>query len=227
MRASICACVFDKDGTLLDAEETWRTPFRAACRAMPDDDEHLFSVLGFDSSTGRFSPTQGFMVDTNHTLAANMHSRGIDSKLFFETLAAQPLRNVPLADTASLFNTMREAGLQVGVLTSDDRASAERFLAGEGVAVDAMVCGDDGRGMKPSAEPLLAVATDMGVPIEAIMMVGDSLHDVHCAKSAGALAVAVMSGVADRDALVGPADCTLGSVAEMDAVFLLKWMATT
>ena len=222
-RPKIRACVFDKDGTLLDAERTWVAAFRAACRAMPEDDEKLFSVLGFDGASGRFSPSMGFMVDTNPTLAEMLRGHGIDSELFYETLAAQPLRNVPLVNTGLLFDSMRAAGLHVGVLTSDDRTNARQFLEEEGVTADAMVCGDDGRGHKPNADPLLAVAADIGVLPSEVILVGDSLHDVHCVKAAGAVAVGVLTGVAGKTELAGPADVVLGSVLEIDAAFLERF----
>ena len=84
----------------------------------------------------------------------------------------------PLVDIAQLFADTRAAGLAVAVLTADDRDSTERFLAEVGVQPDAMVCGNDGRGAKPSADPLLAIASDLSVPPSSLVMVGDSSHDV-------------------------------------------------
>ena len=74
--------------------------------------------------------------------------------------------------------------------------------------------------MKPAAKPLLSIAADMNVAPNAIMMVGDSLHDVDCAKAAGATAVGVLTGVAGKGILVGSADWVIGSVVEIDAAFL-------
>ena len=56
----------------------------------------------------------------------------------------------------------------------------------EGVTADSVVCGDDGRGQKPFAEPLYSVAADLGVAPEELVMVGDSAHDIDCGQAAGA-----------------------------------------
>ena len=129
---------------------------------------------------------------------------------------AQPTPSAPIMDTQELFARCRAAGLRVGVLTSDDRQSTLKFLEQESVEPDAgaLHCGDDGRGHKPSAEPLLALASDLGVSPASMVMVGDSTHDLDCGKAAGALAVGVLTGVAGR-ADLGSADLLLGSVADM------------
>ena len=59
-------------------------------------------------------------------------------------------------------------GLHVAVLTSDDRQSTLNFLKQERVEPDALHCGDDGRGHKPSAEPLLALASVRRTPFSAV-----------------------------------------------------------
>ena len=49
------------------------------------------------------------------------------------------------------------------------------------VKVDAAVCGDDGRGSKPSADPLVALAQDLDLPVQSLCIVGDSIsHDIAC-----------------------------------------------
>ena len=53
---------------------------------------------------------------------------------------------------------------------------------------------------------VLAFARYLGVEPARIAMVGDSLHDLDAARAAGAVAVAVLSGPADRAALEPSAD---------------------
>ena len=117
------------------------------------------------------------------------------------------------------------AGLAVGMLTSDDRANALAFLRDAGVEVDVLVCGDDGRGFKPDAEPLLAAAQDLGVPPHSVLMVGDSAHDVGCGAAAGAKTLGVMTGVCSASEM-SAADTLLPSVSEMltDARFKERWL---
>ena len=70
-----------------------------------------------------------------------------------------------------------------------------------------------GCGHKPSAEPLLAVAKQLGVPCERIVLVGDAVVDVQCAAAAGARSVAVLTGVGQAATSLLEADAILPSVA--------------
>ena len=84
----------------------------------------------------------------------------------------------------------------------------------EGLTVDAMVCGDDGRGSKPSAEPIESIATDLMIDTSEIIMVGDSSHDIDSATSAGATSVGVLSGVGTAVSL-SRADFVLSSIVDI------------
>ena len=136
---------------------------------------------------------------------------------------AQPIVWLPLADTAALFAAVRSLGLGVAVLTADDRAPTAAFLAQEGVqdGVPA-VCGNDGRGHKPHAAPLRALARDLGVPPESLVMVGDSAHDVACGVAAGAWSVGVLSGVGTAEVLAC-ADAVVPDVTHLPAL-LARWL---
>jgi phosphoglycolate phosphatase len=46
-------------------------------------------------------------------------------------------------------------------------------------------------------------------------MVGDSLHDLAAARTAGMAGVGVLTGIAGRETLEAAADVVLGSVAEL------------
>jgi phosphoglycolate phosphatase-like HAD superfamily hydrolase len=56
--------------------------------------------------------------------------------------------------------------------------------------------------MKPSPEPALIVAAELGVPPDACALVGDSPSDVVCARAAGMQAAAVTWGYRPRAELV-------------------------
>ena len=66
---------------------------------------------------------------------------------------------------------------------------------------------------------VLAFARHLGVAPERIAMVGDSRHDLDAARAAGALAVAVLSGPADRDALEPHADHVVDDIEALPALF--------
>lgn len=156
--------VFDKDGTLLDAHKLWGPIVRAACHLMQEPDDALFQLLGYDSATESFTPTSIFLIEPNSIVHKRLCDAGVDADLFYERVCPQPTPSAPIVNCEELFARCRAAGLHVAVLTSDDRQSTLNFLEQERVEPDALHCGDDGRGHKPSAEPLLALASVQRTP---------------------------------------------------------------
>jgi phosphoglycolate phosphatase len=48
-----------------------------------------------------------------------------------------------------------------------------------------------------------------------VALIGDSTHDLHAARAAGAVAIAVLSGPASRDALAPHADYVIESILDL------------
>jgi phosphoglycolate phosphatase len=221
------ACVvLDKDGTLLDAHATWAPVVVEVARRFGQPT--VCELLGLDVQTNRFVDFAPFMTETNDTCRALLAAEGFDatewSRIMEETCADPSfLKSYPLHDTAALFRTFREMGLQVAILTADDRANCRVFLEAEGVTPDAVVCGDDGRGAKPSGAPLEAIASDLGLQARQLVMVGDSRHDVDCGLGAGALSVGVLSGVGSA-ATLGHAHHVVPSAMDVPGLIAQRWL---
>ncbi len=62
---------------------------------------------------------------------------------------------------------------------------------------------------------ILAFARRLGVPASRVAMVGDARHDLSAAKAAGAVAIAVLSGPANRDELAPLADHVVEDIAAL------------
>lgn len=193
------------------------------CSLMPEEDETLFRILGYDGATQTFTPTAPFMIEPNSVVRKVLSGAGVDADVFYRHMLSQPIPSAPIVDTQELFARCKAAGLHVAVLTADDRDSTLNFLEQQCVKPDGLLCGDDGRGHKPSSEPLLALASDLNVCPASMVMVGDSTHDLNCGKAAGALTVGVLSGVGGHEEL-RDADVLLGSVAEIDCNMLASWV---
>merc|ERR1712159_932269 len=100
-----------------------------------------------------------FMLDANPQIYPVLEKNDVDPVQFFSHLnqnEPEKIEQFAITDLCELFASLRKRGLKIGVLTSDDRKSAEHFLAKHNACVDAMVCGNDGRGYKPTATPLVA-----------------------------------------------------------------------
>lgn len=83
-----------------------------------------------------------------------------------------------------------------------------------------VVCGDTLPKSKPDPMPLLHVAKYFGFPAEQCVMVGDSMHDMAAAKSAGFVSVAVPYGYNHGvDIAESQPDRIIGSIGELPKLF--------
>ena len=220
------AVIFDKDGTLIDAH-CWAGPVRAACRAMPQPDGELMELLGLDDATGKFVRGSLAMTQTTEVIRERLAHAGVDADALFSKLDPRAVPIIPLTDVPRLFDELRGRGLKVGVLTSDDRDMTEAFLQQVGAHADAMICGDDGRGAKPSRDPLVALCEDLRLSSPAAaVLVGDSDMDVLCGRAAGARTVAVGTGVTGAHELASIADAFAPSVGDGLLPVLDAWRTT-
>jgi phosphoglycolate phosphatase len=60
-----------------------------------------------------------------------------------------------------------------------------------------------------------AFAREIGAEPAEIALVGDTLHDLDCARAAGAVAIAVLSGVATREDLAPHADYVIADIGDL------------
>ena len=95
---------------------------------------------------------------------------------------------------------IRGAGVRVGLVTSKFRAGAQRglTLVGLGDAMAVIVGADDVINPKPHPEPVERALALLGMDAESCLFVGDSHHDIHCGRAAGAWTAGVTWGPFDR-----------------------------
>jgi len=127
----------------------------------------------------------------------------------------------PIGEPAAALGALKAMGLRLGVATNDTESSARRQIEALGLdeAIEFVAGYDSGHGAKPEAGMVVAFARQLGVAPRRIAMVGDSRHDLEAARAAGALAVAVLSGPADRAELAPLADRIVDDIAALPALF--------
>lgn len=231
---TVKAILFDKDGTLLDFHRTWMPAYRSAAQMVsreggrPGLEARLLRIGGYDPERDRCDPGSLFACGTTAELArvwareagisdaAALAARLED--VFEREAAARP---VPVADLGPLFDRLRLRGLKLGVATMDSESLARTTLRLLGVAarVD-FVCGyDSGHGEKPGPGMARAFLAHCGLEAAQIAVVGDTPHDLHMGRAAGAgLVVAVLSGASEHDTLAPLCDRVIGSVGEIETV---------
>ena len=99
-----------------------------------------------------------------------------------------------VAGIAEAIDLARGLGWRIGVFTGKGRRAAVFSLVDLGLwdRVEHLVSGTDVTRAKPDPEGVLRAAAAMGVPVDRILMVGDSPADVQAGRAAGARTAAVL-----------------------------------
>jgi phosphoglycolate phosphatase-like HAD superfamily hydrolase len=231
--------LFDKDGTLIDFHRIWGSRTQAAIRAVltrtgPDSrlEDDLYRTLGFDRALGRVlaeTPVAVASIPAIVIVAATvLHQHGhlwhAAETLARTTIAPalqatpEPGEIRPVGDVLGLMAGLRAARIQIGIVTTDDRAGTLATVAAEGWTphLVGIACGDDPVPAKPRPDGLLALCRAAGVSPERTIMVGDSAGDMAAGRAAGcALVVGVTSGTGGRADLAPHADVVIDSVMDI------------
>ncbi len=227
----LAGLLFDKDGTLVDFDRTWgRAGYEVMLRLGRDDAaavRRLVRVMHYSVDERRFASTSPLVAgapDTYVHLWAEALGRLNDTAILEEldrAFADETLRALtPLAEPRAVLRRCASRGLKLGLATNDSEASARRQLVALGVDayMDFVAGYDSGHGGKPGPGMVLAFARAIGVEPGRVAMVGDSPFDLISARSAGAMAVAVLSGPARHDELEHLADYVLDGIADLPAL---------
>ena len=235
MGSKLTSVLFDKDGTLVDFHATWaqgnaQAVFRVAERfgAGERSVNLLMEASGLDPVTFRASVTSPMGVGTTLEIAksfadalGNVDVGEVTAFLedhFLHGVGSDPIAVDGLDETLT---TLARYGLRLGVATMDSIAMADAHLAALGIQkAFEFVCGyDSGYGQKPGPGMLQAFSQALNVQPQEVVMVGDSPHDLHMGRAAGAgLVVGVLTGVGTLEELVDIADEVVPSIADLPAL---------
>ncbi len=229
-RLPIRGVLFDKDGTLFDFAATWRAAIEAVLDALAPGNaalrDRLGAAIGYDAPRRSFASGALCVAGSGRQIAealARVLPGGCAERIEAQARAMEAALGddalTPAApDLGALLDGLRAQGLRLGVATHDCEAAARRHLAAVGVLdrFDFVAGYDSGYALKPGAGMVLGFADATGLAAAEIAMVGDSLHDLHAARAAGAaLAIGVLTGPAGADELAPFADIVLPSIAAM------------
>jgi len=221
----VAGLLFDKDGTLFDFQATWGSWTRDLLQQEAGGDPGLLAalatVLGYDLDKARFHPdslviahTADEVADAILPLLPPQPKPALVARM---NAAAARAPQVEAAPLASLLESLAADGYRLGVMTNDAEVPARAHLSAAGVEglFDFIAGFDSGHGCKPDPDPLLAFADRVGLAPSACAMIGDSTHDLLAGRAAGMTCIGVLTGPADRDALIPFADVVLPSIAHL------------
>ena len=191
---SISAILIDLDGTLLhtapELAESANRMLRDMSRPAVSQDL-LMSYIGNGI---------GWLV--KRALTGDMHAEP-DVALYekampiFEQHYAEVLLQSKLFDgVIEGLNAMQAAGFRLGCITNKVARYTEPLLKGIGLTdyFEIVLSGDSLPEKKPHPLPLLHAAKFFGVPVEQVLLIGDSLNDTIAARAAGCPVVCVPYG---------------------------------
>ena len=191
---SISAILIDLDGTLLhtapELAEAANRMLRDMGRA-PVSQDLLMSYIG-----------NGISWLVKRALTGDMHAEP-DGALYDRALpifekhySALLLQSKPFAGVIAGLDAMRSAGFRLGCITNKVARYTEPLLKGLGMAhyFEIVLSGDSLPEKKPHPLPLLHAAQFFGVPVEQVLLIGDSLNDTIAARAAGCPVVCVPYG---------------------------------
>jgi len=112
--------------------------------------------------------------------------------------------------------SLRQAGIHIGVLTRNTRANAVAVAAKHGLDFEFIVDREAGP-VKPDAFGVLRICREFCVRAEDTLVVGDYLFDVLCAKAAGARSVLLVNNSRAAE-FAEQADFVIESIAQVPAI---------
>ena len=225
---SFAGVLFDKDGTLVDFQRTWGPATFRAMEILAAGDplavERQARALHYSMAKQAFLKTSPLIAGSSATYAEIWAEalgrtdvaalrREIDALTAIEALKFL----TPIGDPRAVLSSLKALGLRLGVATNDSEASARRQLAALGIddLVEFVAGYDSGHGGKPDPGMVEAFARALNAEPNEVALVGDATHDLDAAKAAGATAIAVLSGPADRATLEPHADHVVDDISRL------------
>ena len=219
------AFLFDKDGTLFDFHATWNVWAGGLIAELAEDCAEragaLADAMHYDLESQRFRPTSPVIAGTNREaaecVAQALPERDIDEIEHHLMISSSKAPLAPAVPLAGFLAELSGRGMALGVMTNDTEYGARTHLEAAGVAgqFDFIAGFDSGYGAKPAPDPLLAFARAMDMDPAAVVMVGDSTHDLIAGRAAGMQTIGVLTGLAPTEELAPYADVVLPDIGHI------------
>lgn len=236
----IDAVVFDKDGLLFDSRYFWKqlARIRLACLSaisgFPLEEWcRLFGVERENGNVARIDPYGIFATASPQeevtVTAALLHDTTGEEWGRCRRQAAEAFRSadeqfdvrtalMPKPGFPNIFRKLREAGIPYGIATSDDAARTRVSIAAYD-RLDALrfiITPAEVKRGKPEPDMLELVSRTLNVPLNRLLMIGDSYVDVQMAHAAGSIGVGIPDDEEMKKKMAPYANVILDSLEQIE-----------
>ncbi len=186
---NIKAVIFDLDWTLVNSTI--------------DFDEMKRSILGYLTSVGINDPSLSEMRVFELTKIASSLEIGVQktiNKIINQVEIRKADETKPISGVKDILRELRSRGIKIGVLTRGHGAYAHKALKVTGLCpfIDLIIARDQTERPKPDPHHLSHAMGILQITREETLMVGDSLLDARCARSAEVAFLGVLGGVSSH-----------------------------
>jgi len=228
---AIKGILFDKDGTLLDYDESWlpvnRELARIASAGDPELANRLLLACGMDPVTGHIVPDSLLAAGNTRQISEGLIAAGSKLDVIELTTKLDDLFShaaefsVAVTDLSAFFGRLHGRGFRLGVASSDNERSIKQTAQRFGFApfIDYVAGYDSGFGTKPEPGIVLGFCAATGLDPSEVAVVGDNNHDLHMGRNAKVgVTVAVLTGTGSRESLAAASDYCLNDITELEGL---------
>jgi len=240
---------FDKDGTLLDFHQMWGQKAHLWIEWLVEQvgsevdevngrqslHQALAHTLGYNPATQHIIEDSPMAVASmprlTHIAATVLYQHGIGwheaeqvaQKSMLANISAPPTADLikPIGDVAGTMAQLAQAGVQLAIVTSDDRAASEATLSLLGIEhlIDMLICGNDDIANKPAPDALWQIGKQFNIDPAHMLMVGDTISDMIFGHRAGvAGCIGIRGGAGNQTALVEQADEIINTIEGIQVI---------
>lgn len=212
MQSKFELLVFDWDGTLMDSVEHIVSALIAAAKDINAPERHHTELrdiigLGLREALDRLYPE---MNDDEITHLCDRYR--------YHFVEANTVHSSLFHGVEKMLLNLQSNGLKLAVATGKARAGLQRVFddTGYGNFFHTSRCADES-GSKPQPHMLHEIMSELSVPAEKTLMIGDTAYDMEMAHNAGTASLAVSYGVHDCERMgqFSPLDC-VHSIEELE-----------
>ncbi|MBM3538503.1 MAG: HAD family hydrolase [Alphaproteobacteria bacterium] len=215
----IRAVLFDKDGTLIDFDATWKPVYLQTVQTLAGGNEALSRRLleagGWDFASGTVRAGSPLRQASNAQIAAlwakemkypgRVETLEFQIDVLFRTGGVQHAKPTT-PHLPELLVRLKRANLRIGVASMDGEAAVRATLERLDLSpfIDFVAGYDSGHGVKPEPGMALAFASQCAIKPAQLAVVGDSPHDLAMGRAAGAGLVIGFTGSGGVRELLAP-----------------------